>query len=161
MMKFLIYYVISGLFALFIMIINSYVLYQLFIYYIFDIGIMIKKSLLIIFSLYVIILNEISRRTNRWSVVINLIKGERNIRIQKVDLFIFFSFSLSFYYITFVILGLLFYGINEYLHLPIHFNDMFFTSIKYIVFILSIIPLFKLIKKYRQQSRLVKDIRLE
>ncbi len=161
MTKFLIYYIISGLLALFIMIINSYVLYQLFIYYIFDIGIMTKKSLLIIFSLYVIILNEVSRRTNRWGIVINLIKGENNITIHKVDLFIAFSFSLSFYYITFVILGVLFYVINECLHLPIYFNYIFFISIKYIVFILSIIPLFKLIKKYRQQSRLIKDIRLE
>lgn len=157
MTKFLTYYIISGAFALFIITINTYILYQAINYHIYDSGIFIRKVLLIILSSYVIIFNEISRRTNRWHIVIDLIKRKSNIKVKKIDFFITFSFSLSFYYFTFIFLVSLFYIINEYVHLPAYADYLFFTLIKYFISIISVIPLFIIIKKYRQQSQFVND----
>ncbi|MDR0218520.1 MAG: hypothetical protein LBI71_06485 [Enterobacteriaceae bacterium] len=109
--KSLAYYIISGLLALFVFILNiSTIYYDLFVsplfrYDFFGAIFTFKKVLMVITASYVIAFNEVARRKKRWGLYLELIKGRKDIIMEKVDLFIIFALSLSFIFFCSLILN--------------------------------------------------------
>ncbi len=159
--KHLAYYIISSLFALFTVISNIHLAYIVFPsvnFGLFGKIYLFKKTFIIALALYVIILNEIARREKRWSFCFDLIKGRKDIAIEKTDLFIIFSVSLTFIYFSFFILNsfsLLLMIYTNFRFEYISYFSMYIISclINLSIIIVSMIPLFRAMKIYRKQKK--------
>ncbi|MCC8378473.1 hypothetical protein [Xenorhabdus sp. PB30.3] len=159
--KHLAYYIISGFFALFTAISNIHLAYVVFPsvnFGLFGKIYLFKKILIIALALYVIILNEIARRKKRWDFCFDLIKGRKDIAIEKIDLFIIFSVSLAFMYFSFFILNSFSLLLMIYTNFRFEYTSYFSMYIiscliDLLIIIVPMIPLFRVMKIYRKQEK--------
>ncbi|PHM30349.1 hypothetical protein [Xenorhabdus innexi] len=166
--KYLTYYIVSNIFALALIILNSFYIcfnlyyfnftsYEIIIASILIYSLILKKALTVALAFYVIILNEIARRKKKYISFFDFMKGKKDIVVEKIDLFIIFSFSLSFIYFSFLSLSAIYFILNNYIPFiteSITYDQTYIISciINLLIIIVSIIPLFRARKIYKNQK---------
>lgn len=159
-MIFILYQIITSIVSSIICIYHLVTLYLVFSSLPFELSsgyFLITKITIIFLSLYVIVINEVARRNKRWEFCVNLFKYKKQNNIQRIDLFILFSFSLVITYIVtllFSLLLILLIRLNPTFleNLNIWMLHMTITVIKYATLLLCLIPLYKAFIAYKKQK---------